>query len=538
MGRLRGGFWTVLGTAVFLIGLLVGARALLGTGALTHVEQDRAVTSMDLSAGTANNSPEVVVDPADERFVAVANRIDAPDFGCALQVSGDSGKSWLSAKPVPSLPPGAEKCYAAEVAFDHSGRLYYLFVGLAGGGNKPMGVFLTTSTDHSRTFSSPWQVLGPLSFGVRMAIDPTMGANGRIQLAWLEATSEPSLGGLPPTANPIVSAHSDDGGHTFSAPVQVSDQSRARSVAPALTLGPDHAVFVAYYDLGADAVDYQGLEGPTWDGKWSLVVAGSRDGGGHFGAGVVVDADVVPTARVMLVFTMPPATLTADRHRLCVAWSDGRNADADVFLRCSLDRGATWPGKAKRVNDDPLADGRDQLLPVVALSPQGRLDVMFYDRRADPGNILNDVVYAYSTDGGNHFAANLRLNATSFDSRIGQQYAVTSARGQVEFGSRLGLVSRRGGVLAVWTDTRNSNSFSTEQDLFSTGFDLQGGGFKPGSSATVAVGLLIVGLLTMAWGANRSSVRDESRGENPSEAERPPGDVPETTLSSANEERP
>jgi hypothetical protein len=262
-------------------------------------------------------------------------------------------------------------------------------------------------------------------------------------------------------------------------------------------------VFVGYYDLGRDAVDYQGLVGSKWDGKWALVVARSLDGGRHFSQGAVVDSDVVPAARVMLIFTMPPASIAAGGSRLCSAWSDGRSGDADVFSRCSTDQGRTWPGRAKRVNDDPVADGRDQLLPVLRVSSRGRLDVIFYDRRADPGNVLNDVVYAYSTDGGKRFSSDIRLNSTSSDSRIGQRYSVPSARGQVEFGSRLGLLSRPGGVLAVWADTRNSSAVSTEQDLFSTAFDLQGGGFKPGSSATVAVGLLVVGLLAVAWGARR-----------------------------------
>lgn len=140
-------------------------------------------------------------------------------------------------------------------AFDGDGVLHYLFVGLTGPGNEPMGAFLTTSGDRGRTFTPPRQVLGPLKFSVRMAIDRDAGGAGGLHLAWVDTSSDPPTGGFGPPPNPIMTAHSDDGGETFSSPVQVSDPDRLRVVAPALALGPDGAVHVAYYDLGDDVVD-------------------------------------------------------------------------------------------------------------------------------------------------------------------------------------------------------------------------------------------------------------------------------------------
>lgn len=500
----------MLGLVVALIGGVIAAKGLLAVGLPGQVVNVTAVTPMDLTAGVANNSPQAVTDPTDSRFVVIASRLDAPDFGCALQGSGDGGRTWLSAHPVPNLPPGAEKCYAPEAAFDSRGTLHYLFVGLQGNGNEPMGVYLTTSTDFGRTFTPPNRVLGPDSFGVRMAIDPTIGRLGRLHLVWLQATAT-SLGGFGPPPNPIMSAYSDDGGQTFSQPVQVSDPERDRVVAPALVLGPQHGVHVGYYDLGNDAVDYQGLEGPPWDQPWSLVMSTSTDGGRHFGTGRPIDAVVVPPGRVMLIFTMPPPALAVDGNRICAAWADGRKGDVDVFLRCSGDGGVTWGKDPLRLNNDPVANGRDQYLPQLSVSPGGRIDAVFYDRRDDPYNILNDVTYTYSTDGGRHFSANFQVDQRPFDSRIGEQYAVPSAKGLVEFGSRLGLVSRRSGPLAVWADTSNSSSLTTAQDLFSAEVTLPGGGFKPGSSIPVGVAVMVLGLLIVGWGARRRRRRDAER---------------------------
>ncbi len=431
-------------------------------------------------------------------------------------MSGDGGRGWLPVQPVPELPDGAEKCYAPEVAFDREGTLYYLFVGLAGGGNEPMGAFLTTSTDRGQTFSAPRPVLGPLNFGVRMAIDPGLGEKGRLHLVWLHATSDPPLGAFGPPPNPILAAYSDDGGATFSSPVQVSDPERQRVVAPALALGPDHAVHVAYYDLKDDLIDYQGLEGPTWKGTWSLVVASSSDGGATFSRGESVDDEIVPHERVMLIFTMPPASLVADDEgRLCAAWTDARHGDADAVARCSNGRGEPW-GELRRLNDDPQGNGSSQYMPRLSVSPEGRIDAIFYDRRDDAEDIGNHVYYTFSTDEAETFASNLRLTADGSSSQIGQRYTNTSAEGLVEFGSRLGLLSHPHQAVAAWTDTRNSKR-PPGQDVFATTVVFPEGeeGLAPGAGVVLlaAGAAALTGLVVLFRGRRQRNRSDDQKHE-------------------------
>ncbi|MDP9403190.1 MAG: glycoside hydrolase, partial [Actinomycetota bacterium] len=474
-----------------------------------RVADDVPVTPVDLVQVRANNSPALAVDPTEPRFVVLANRLDLPVFGCSLHLSGDGGRGWVAVDPVPTLPRGAERCYGPEVAFDAKGTLYFLFVGLAGAGNTPVGVYLTTSTNRGRSFSPPQRLLGADKFGVRMAIDPTLGRRGRIHLVWIDAGARPALGGFAPVANPIVAAHSDDGGRTFSAPVAVSDPDRARVVAPALAVGPDHDVHVAYYDLGADAVDYQGLEGPTWEGTWSLVTAHSSDAGGRFSPGVVVDDAVVPPERVMLVFTMPPPALAAGPGgRVYAAWYDARNGDWDVFLRRSGDGGRSWEA-AVRLNDDALGNRRHQYLPRLGVAPGGRVDAVFYDRRDDPENLANHLSYTFSADGGATFSSNMRLSDLASSSRTGPRYPIPSAAGLIEFGSRLALVSGDDEAMAAWTDTRNSRP-GQQQDVFATSVvfrerpavtEGRSGGGGNGAAVVALVGGL--GLLVLAGVAAR-----------------------------------
>lgn len=437
-------------------------------GESPQILRERPVTAMNMIIQPGNNSPMLAVDPTEGRFMVLANRLDGPDFGCALQVSGDGGRSWISIDPVPQLPEGADKCYAPEIAFDADGILHYLFVGLAGQGNQPMGVFLTSSDDRAQTFTAPRQVLGPGRYQVRLAIDSTMGDRGRMHLVWLDVAEDAPLGGLPPPPNPIMAAYSDDGGQTLSEPVEVSDRTRPLAVAPALTLGPGHAVHVLYYDLGDDVIDYRGLEGEVWQGHWSLVVASSLDGGEHFETSGVADERVVPPERVMLIFTMPPPVLTVGPEgELYAAWYDARNGDWDVFLRRSDDGGSRWT-EPQRLNDDPLGSGSHQYMPQLDVAPSGRVDAIFYDRRNNVENRGNDVYYTYSTDGGRSFRPNVRLTEMHFDSQIGARYAVPSAVGLVEFGSRIALLSEDENVVAAWTDTRNTGRAPRSQDIFAT----------------------------------------------------------------------
>ncbi|MFN2568514.1 MAG: hypothetical protein ABR564_02805 [Candidatus Dormibacteria bacterium] len=427
------------------LALALGLGPHSGGGESPRQGREVPATAMDMVAMNANNSPQLVADPADRQFVALANRVDGPQFGCALQVSYDGGHGWLSARPVPALPSGVERCYAPVAAFDRSSRLYYLFVGLAGTGNSPVGVFLTTSTNRGAGFTAPRQILGREHYMVRMALDPD---TDRMHLVWLEARTTPPTGGFAPPPNPIMSAFSNDRGETFSRPVQVSDPGRQRVVAPVLGLGADRQVHVLYYDLGSDVRDYEGLEGPPWEQPWSLVLSTSRDGGAHFSPGVVVDGDVIPPQRVMLIYTMPPAAMAVDHDNVYVSWHDARNRDWDVFLRRSTDGGRSFSAPI-RVNDDRRGDGRNEYLPQLAVSPEGRLDLLFYDRRNDPDNIGSDVYYTYSTDGGRSVAPNRRLTSLASNSLVGPHYAVTSARGLVETGGRIALLSEGNRALAA-----------------------------------------------------------------------------------------
>ena len=485
------------GLVVVGTGLLLMAST-LGGGEL---RQRRSVVPLNAGAvdGTdprAHNSPTVARSPTNPDNLAVVARVDTPQYACALHVSGDGGTRWEEV-PIP-FPGGEEappRCFSPDVVFDAAGTLYLSFVTLRGEGNSPNAVWTASSTDGGRTITAPTRALGPLAFQVRLLAD--VRRPGNLYLTWLQADAV-ALYALPNPANPVRFMRSSDGGLTWSDQRDVSSSARQRVVAPSPAQGRENELFVLFLELLDDRLDYHGAHewraGDPYQGPWRLVLSRSVDRGESWRE-VVVANDVVPTQR-MLVFLPPTPSLAVDaqRGRVYVAFQDARNGDADVLLWSSTNFGATFSGP-RRVNDTVPGDGTSQYLPKVAVTPGGRLDVVYYDRREDPDDIANEVSLQSSSDGGATFGPRRRLSTTAFDSRIG----FGGQRGLADLGSRLGLLGGDDRVFALWSDTRRGSVEEVRQDLALAVVDVAG----PSSLRTplrVLGGLAVVaGTLLLLW---------------------------------------
>jgi hypothetical protein len=417
---------------------------------------ESARSTADLSA---HNSPTLVRNPVRPANLAVSSRIDTPFFSCALHVSFDAGATWRQTA-IPA-PKGAEaKCFAPDIAFSADGTLYLSFVTLAGRGNVPDKLWLSKSDDGGRTLSDPTRVAGKLTFQVRLAADPVKP--DRVFLTWLQANEVGVLKFTEPGSR-IVAARSDDGGETWGAPMPLSSPARGRVVTPVPVVSRDGTLYVLYQDLGDDRLDYEaghnGRGGAPYGGHYSLVMARSRDGRTGW-AESLIDDQIGPIQR-FVVFLAPAPTLAVDDDgRLYAAFQDGRLGDPDVMLWTNEPGESDWKGPI-RVNDTPRKDGTAQYLPKLAVAPDGRLDIMYYDRRADRQNILNQTSLQSSFDHGKTFTSSLRLSSQLFDSTIG----FGRKEGLPDLGSRLGLISGDRSALGVWTDTRAGTPATQKQDL-------------------------------------------------------------------------
>lgn len=493
-----------------LSGLVALSLLLLGVGAVvvSNAEDERPALRLigsdapvNVSARTpgdvsAHNSPTLVRNPVRPANLAVSSRIDTPVFSCALHVSFDAGATWT--QTAIRAPKGVTgKCYAPDVAFARDGALYLSFVTLAGRGNVPNALWLSKSTDGGRTLSSPVRVHGPLTFQVRLATDPSNA--GRVYLTWLQAAEVGTLK-FTTTGNPIVASRSQDGGATWSAPARVSSTARARVITPVPVVGSDGTLYVLYQDVGDDRLDYEGGHGgqggPAYAGRYALVLARSRDRGATWEESPVDDR-ISPLSRYV-VFLAPAPTLAVDRSgRVYAAFQDDRLGDADVMLWTLKQGGSRWTGP-KRVNDTRPRDRTAQYLPKLAVAPDGRLDVVYYDRREDPENVLNEVSLQSSFDHGASFTPSLRLSSRPSDSRIG----FGAKEGLPDLGSRLAMVSGDRAALALWTDTRAGTPATQKQDLAEAAVavtepaglsDRARDALRYGGAAVALAGLLMLG---------------------------------------------
>ena len=472
---------TMRRTALALPAAACAAAALVGVGLRLTGGGSVAKNVLVNKAGVveAHNSPSVVRDPRAPRRIVITHRIDRPTFSAALNSSADGGRTWRTT-PLP-LPKGLDRPYAPDAAFSSDGTLYVTYVNLAGTGNVPANLWLAKSTDGGRTLSAPVRIAGRLAFQARVVVDP----NRVVHLTWLQGR-EVALFQLVGPPSPIVATRSVDGGRTFSRPVQVSDPNRVRVGAATPVVDRRGRLVVLYEDFKSDRRDFQNLPGPAVSEPFALVVT-RPVGDRGFAQGVELERRVVPTHRFLVFVPEFPSLAAGPGDSLYVAWADGRNGDEDVFLRRSGDGGRSWSG-AKRVNDNRRRDGTSQTLPQVGVAPDGRVDVLFLDRRRDRRNVKADATLASSHDDGASFR-NLRLSSRSFDSRVGSSAA---PQFPVDFGSRLGLASADGRSLAAWTDTRLGSSDTGRQDVFAAAYD------APGSPSFLARWPVIAGLLVLA----------------------------------------
>lgn len=402
----------------------------------------------------AHNSPSMARNPTNPDNVVIAKRLDRPQFSAALHWSVDGGEVWGTTS-LP-LPEGLDRAYAPNVAFGDDGTLYVTYVNLVGRGNVPDTLWLVRSDDGGRTLSEPTEIAGELNFQAQVT-----AADGTIHVTYLDAEEVGTLS--IPGGAPIKAIHSDDGGRTFSDPVQVSDPQRQRVGAAVPKVDPSSGdLMVVYTDFKDDVRDFQNLEGPPWDQPFELVFTRSDDDGESFSEGVVVDDQLVSTER-FLVFLPPfPGFAVGDDGTMYTAWADGRSGDADVFLSRSTDGGQSWSDPA-RVNDNPVDDGTWQYLPAVSVAPNGRVDLVFHDRRRDPDNVMTDAFVATSTDGRPPFE-NVRISDAEegFSSAVGPSAAPHL---EPDMGSRLAIDSLDDETLAAWTDTRLGDTDTGRQDV-------------------------------------------------------------------------
>ena len=450
----------VAGVAVALLLAACGGGEASNSAELTQAPGEDVLVSQDRNPVVARNSPVLAVNPTQATNMVVVDRVDRPDYTAGVHVTNNAGLNWQDVGlKLPADNKG--KLFAPSAAYDGKGILYVSYVTLSGPGNSPDSYWVARSGDGGLTFDEPTKIAGPHTFQTSLAVDRK---SGRLFASWLQSNPGATMCILcfAQTGIPIVVTRSDDGGRTWSPPAQVSDAGRMRVGAPALAVDPDGNPAVLYLDYGSDRVDWENLPG-AYDGKFSVVMARSGDGGLRWEPGKVVDADMVPSGRFLVYLPVSPAFAIGSNGNMYAVWADGRSGDSDILLRRSTDDGKTW-SKPVQVNRGTVGDGVPQDMPSVSVSPGGRVDVVYSDRTIDRRGSTADILLSSSSNSGRSFSKSFRLSDQSSNRKIGP--AGSPFNEEADFGTKISVTSLAGGAVAAWTDTRNGTVEGGKQDIF------------------------------------------------------------------------
>lgn len=257
-------------------------------------------------------------------------------------------------------------------------------------------IVVQRSDDSGKTFTSGTGVgfqAGKVQDKPWMALDERAGSpyRGRLYLSWTEFDRYGSAD--PRDSSRIRFAYSDNQGDTFSQPVVVSDD-----------LG-DCADGDSTVEGATIAVNRDGVVYLCWAARNKIYLDKSTDGGKTWGTDQLIaiqhDGWKQDFSGVMRANGMP--FITADAHGgMYIVWSDRLifreknnelTSDCDVFYRYSKNGGQDW-GPLGRLNNDGYS-GTDQYMPHLSADPRnGKVYVLFYDRRHSTENIFMDVYLA------------------------------------------------------------------------------------------------------------------------------------------------
>ena len=386
--------------------------------------------------GDAANEPSIAVDPTNPDRIAIGWRqfdtIASSFRQGGWSFSTDGGQSWTFPG---SLTPGTFRSDPV-LDTDSQGNFYYQSLR----GDLLMDVF--KSVDGGATWGPP-----VASFGGDknwMVVDKSGGiGDGHVYGIWREPFG---------CCGSDVFTRSTDGSASYETPVPVVRSPGLGTMA----MGPDGEVFVTGVDevgIGNAAfVAVRSLDArdaslsPSFvdadvDLGGSLAFGGPPNPGGLRGqANIAVDLGDGPgRGNVYLLSTVNPRP-------------EFGNQPAAVHIARSEDGGVTW-AEPVVVNDDLENPNNWHWMAAFAVAPNGRLDAIWNDTRANLNPRFSRLFYSWSTDEGRSWAPNVEVTPR-FDSTVGWP-------NQNKIGDYYTIVSDLTGAHAAISAT-----FNGEQDVY------------------------------------------------------------------------
>jgi putative cell wall-binding protein len=414
--------------------------ALVAPPAQGDVPAGRVLANTRLDTGPdplrGRDIPGMAVDPADPRHVVLIDE-DFLSGQCDFHVSYDGGKTWkgdhltvpsdFADPPCRTFDSGGYAHFNKSVVFGTGQNVYTTFASHRGAQQRPESnvvagegdsVIVNRSTDGGKTFERGVVAIPgatdsrPFIIRPGIAVQPRPQGDRLYVVGWY-VVNPPGMGASGGAGDRrAVVATSDDGGKTWSPPVEAqAPDEKVREIAPPV-VSPDGSVYIAWRNRDDPATAPHPIE-----------VAKSTDGGATWTRTPLGDVGPAPTNIPAPAGSSGYPRMAVDPRTgaLYVVYVGFNFGDLDVIFQRSTDGGATW-SQPLRVNDDPKGIGVRQLTPQVFVAPNGRVDVIWIDTRTSyPSPIVpkpagnGDLYYASSSDGGVTFSSNRRISDHSMN---------------------------------------------------------------------------------------------------------------------------
>ena len=394
----------------------------------------------------SHNDPDLLVATSQEgRYETGGGAVK-----CGYSVSRDGGLTWTR-----SLIPGN---YVRETdpvaAINIDGTILLNTLGGRSTGSSAFAdadVVVNRSTDGGRTFTpsvayrSTNSPVDPDKNWMAVNTFPGSPNPGRVLVTFTNfiQTSQSNFD------SPIVRVFSDDGGATWSPPLNVTSVTADCQGSQPVFLRDGRAAIV-YWNFGSDAA-------PSGDDFMQVVV--SNNGGTTFGSPKLV-TNVTPyfPPNIRSGGFLPSATTDRQTSTLYVTYQANHQGSPRVMFTKSTNGGDNWTTPIP-ISDNPFGSG--VFNPAIAASPDGqRLTVAFYDLRDNPGSTTRvDMYLAQSFDGGSTWQPNIRLTSESSDAALAPNTG-SSTNPSYMLGDYIGIAPAINDIVPavpVWVDTRTGN---------------------------------------------------------------------------------